>query len=173
MSVPRTRSSRWPNLLRTPRRRPRHETPLCDRVSGHRRRRGAGVGDCRALGLRADRLQELPLRVESVGDPGLAGRALAGVLGHQGVDRVGDDLQRRGQSVVPSQSQPPGASRHRAWPAGPRRRSDRKSTRLNSSHITISYAVFCLKKKKKKKNNIKMNKKKNKNNKKKEKIEKK
>src|SRR6266705_3956753 len=28
------------------------------------------------------------------------------------------------------------------------RRSDRKSTRLNSSHRTISYAVFCLKKKK-------------------------
>src|SRR5437773_3248226 len=27
-------------------------------------------------------------------------------------------------------------------------REDRKSTRLNSSHITISYAVFCLKKKK-------------------------
>src|SRR5437773_9688156 len=26
--------------------------------------------------------------------------------------------------------------------------TDRKSTRLNSSHITISYAVFCLKKKK-------------------------
>src|SRR5688572_33448146 len=31
---------------------------------------------------------------------------------------------------------------------------DRKSTRLNSSHSQISYAVFCLKKKKKKKNNI-------------------
>src|SRR5439155_24442133 len=31
---------------------------------------------------------------------------------------------------------------------------DRKSTRLNSSHVAISYAVFCLKKKKKKKNNI-------------------
>src|SRR5947199_893505 len=28
--------------------------------------------------------------------------------------------------------------------------SDRKSTRLNSSHLGISYAVFCLKKKKKK-----------------------
>src|SRR4051812_49678582 len=27
--------------------------------------------------------------------------------------------------------------------------SDRKSTRLNSSHMSISYAVFCLKKKKK------------------------
>src|SRR5437867_12808019 len=31
------------------------------------------------------------------------------------------------------------------------RRTDRKSTRLNSSHRTISYAVFCLKKKKKNK----------------------
>src|SRR5205085_6091820 len=30
---------------------------------------------------------------------------------------------------------------------------DRKSTRLNSSHSQISYAVFCLKKKKKQKNN--------------------
>src|SRR2546430_3729127 len=40
-------------------------------------------------------------------------------------------------------------------PPGPRRpsppaRRDRKSTRLNSSHSQISYAVFCLKKKKKK-----------------------
>src|SRR5690606_17962121 len=41
------------------------------------------------------------------------------------------------------------------WPGGcsptrtPRsRRADRKSTRLNSSHVKISYAVFCLKKKK-------------------------
>src|SRR5688572_32035355 len=31
-------------------------------------------------------------------------------------------------------------------------RKDRKSTRLNSSHSQISYAVFCLKKKKKKRN---------------------
>src|SRR5688572_33436318 len=34
---------------------------------------------------------------------------------------------------------------------GERRHGDRKSTRLNSSHSQISYAVFCLKKKKKKK----------------------
>src|SRR5438874_9809016 len=35
-------------------------------------------------------------------------------------------------------------------------RTDRKSTRLNSSHVEISYAVFCLKKKKKnKRKNIK------------------
>src|SRR5271163_5187671 len=42
---------------------------------------------------------------------------------------------------------------------------DRKSTRLNSSHDQISYAVFCLKKKKKKKYRsiIKKKKKKNKN----------
>src|SRR5204862_8023586 len=36
-------------------------------------------------------------------------------------------------------------------PSGPRATGrDRKSTRLNSSHVEISYAVFCLKKKKKK-----------------------
>src|SRR5690606_31809165 len=34
-------------------------------------------------------------------------------------------------------------------------RPDRKSTRLNSSHVKISYAVFCLKKKNKKKHNKK------------------
>src|SRR5438876_8604620 len=38
---------------------------------------------------------------------------------------------------------------HTAWRRSSR---DRKSTRLNSSHPSISYAVFCLKKKKKKKN---------------------
>src|SRR2546422_5231814 len=36
---------------------------------------------------------------------------------------------------------------------GGRASSDRKSTRLNSSHGYISYAVFCLKKKKKKNRN--------------------
>src|SRR2546427_10625555 len=37
-------------------------------------------------------------------------------------------------------------------PASVQEGRDRKSTRLNSSHSQISYAVFCLKKKKKKKN---------------------
>src|SRR5438128_11266185 len=43
--------------------------------------------------------------------------------------------------------------RHRRGrlPGRPRRCRDRKSTRLNSSHGSISYAVFCLKKKTKKK----------------------
>src|SRR6267143_5256861 len=40
------------------------------------------------------------------------------------------------------------------------RSSDRKSTRLNSSHSSISYAVFCLKKKKKTKKVFSYNKKK-------------
>src|SRR2546426_2594592 len=37
----------------------------------------------------------------------------------------------------------------RCWTPAPARPTDRKSTRLNSSHLVISYAVFCLKKKKK------------------------
>src|SRR5438309_3342964 len=45
-----------------------------------------------------------------------------------------------------------GAGLERAARQAPRRRAalrgDRKSTRLNSSHSSISYAVFCLKKKK-------------------------
>src|SRR5256885_6308104 len=47
------------------------------------------------------------------------------------------------------------ATRDRATAEDRRRRAaprgDRKSTRLNSSHLVISYAVFCLKKKKKNK----------------------
>src|SRR5437762_10483981 len=55
-------------------------------------------------------------------------------------------------------------NRSRSWPGGSielgqtiSMRLDRKSTRLNSSHRCISYAVFCLKKKKKKqtKHNLK------------------
>src|SRR2546422_7483824 len=50
---------------------------------------------------------------------------------------------------------PAEASRYRAIRSGgswhENAKADRKSTRLNSSHGYISYAVFCLKKKKKKK----------------------
>src|SRR3712207_7814267 len=52
-------------------------------------------------------------------------------------------------SVV-SRSEPSPTMRHSMLrPARTRRAQDRKSTRLNSSHANISYAVFCLKKKKK------------------------
>src|SRR5438034_2218191 len=46
---------------------------------------------------------------------------------------------------------PSGSSPHGTDATGRPVRLDRKSTRLNSSHTVISYAVFCLKKKKKEK----------------------
>src|SRR3712207_7197576 len=51
-------------------------------------------------------------------------------------------------ALVEDQPQP--ADLHVQDPHGPplSERQDRKSTRLNSSHANISYAVFCLKKKK-------------------------
>src|SRR5436309_5639781 len=59
--------------------------------------------------------------------------------------------------VSASRSASPGWSRNNSTSASQpwaRPSKDRKSTRLNSSHVKISYAVFCLKKKKKKKNYI-------------------
>src|SRR5207253_4510131 len=50
-------------------------------------------------------------------------------------------------SAAPRRWGPPTATGAHA-----RRPQDRKSTRLNSSHVAISYAVFCLKKKKKNNN---------------------
>src|SRR5256885_4256598 len=49
---------------------------------------------------------------------------------------------------VPGAPAPPPQKQHDPVPEAPN--VDRKSTRLNSSHLVISYAVFCLKKKKKK-----------------------
>src|SRR5215203_7468451 len=56
----------------------------------------------------------------------------------------GEHLSRRTQRE-PAADRRPGEPQ----PHDHRRRRDRKSTRLNSSHANISYAVFCLKKKKK------------------------
>src|SRR5207245_8872651 len=58
--------------------------------------------------------------------------------GHLPRGGAGSHLPRQGQEHQ-------GVWRGRCDPAPPR---DRKSTRLNSSHGSISYAVFCLKKKK-------------------------
>src|SRR3712207_7728950 len=61
---------------------------------------------------------------------------------------------RPGGRRAPDRSRPalrgPGAGRLRRSGGAPlgARTEDRKSTRLNSSHANISYAVFCLKKKK-------------------------
>src|SRR5262245_63376440 len=58
--------------------------------------------------------------------------------------RIAPQTQRRGEP----DADPQGCQPDRRGAAG----GDRKSTRLNSSHLGISYAVFCLKKKKKEKN---------------------
>src|SRR5687768_17673619 len=63
-------------------------------------------------------------------------------------DSARDSSDRTARSSESSRGRSP-ASRPRSAPATSRPR-DRKSTRLNSSHGYISYAVFCLKKKKKK-----------------------
>src|SRR5437773_8277545 len=62
-------------------------------------------------------------------------------FGARAVRRPG--LRRSGSTRLHDRRRPRGDAHHHL---------DRKSTRLNSSHITISYAVFCLKKKKNKKN---------------------
>src|SRR5690625_7891736 len=68
-------------------------------------------------------------------------------------DRCAVGVHQHHQRVPPCQRVPEG---HRlpnpgTWAAPARgfatQRQDRKSTRLNSSHVAISYAVFCLKKK--------------------------
>src|SRR5437868_10622311 len=51
-----------------------------------------------------------------------------------------------GQLAGPARDRPRAEGRRRPHA------EDRKSTRLNSSHVSISYAVFCLKKKKKRNN---------------------
>src|SRR5206468_7522421 len=62
---------------------------------------------------------------------------------HSAGGRRARDRSRRSGRIADA----PDATRRRARRAGPQ---DRKSTRLNSSHDQISYAVFCLKKKKNK-----------------------
>src|SRR3712207_9453358 len=59
---------------------------------------------------------------------------------------ISDEVRRpdRRRRLSRSQRRHPG---DRAQGRGPPRARDRKSTRLNSSHANISYAVFCLKKK--------------------------
>src|SRR5256885_10499423 len=74
----------------------------------------------------------LPISLERGGAHGFGVDGDAALLAARGrvglaADHLGEDAQRVLQGV------------HRV---------DRKSTRLNSSHLVISYAVFCLKKKK-------------------------
>src|SRR5438067_7941063 len=66
------------------------------------------------------------------GDEDFYAEQLSGILEH--IDR----LQQVDTEEIPPTAQ---------VESPPYRLADRKSTRLNSSHVSISYAVFCLKKK--------------------------
>src|SRR5689334_23601119 len=63
---------------------------------------------------------------------------------------TGEHEAARGALEGPGHRQGPVPGGRLALPAFHGAVQDRKSTRLNSSHSSISYAVFCLKKKKKK-----------------------
>src|SRR5690348_18512614 len=68
-----------------------------------------------------------------------AARVVGGALGGRDSARV--SLHDQGEPVPHAHQAPDGHARYYE------RLGDRKSTRLNSSHPSISYAVFCLKKK--------------------------
>src|SRR5437867_9423067 len=69
---------------------------------------------------------------------------------HSFPTRRSSDLTVSGHSSMSDPGTLAGAQPRRCCEGDPRQggAGDRKSTRLNSSHRTISYAVFCLKKKK-------------------------
>src|SRR5438309_8180127 len=58
------------------------------------------------------------------------------------------DAERHAHALVPLLAGQPGQEQRQLDVLEGREHRDRKSTRLNSSHSSISYAVFCLKKKK-------------------------
>src|SRR5260221_9095839 len=80
----------------------------------------------------------------------------------EGWGQARDLVQRRQQQLYVDarvggrqrDAQPRRAFGHGGRADGGHPQADRKSTRLNSSHTVISYAVFCLKKKKKKSKDV-------------------
>src|SRR5256885_10459643 len=70
-------------------------------------------------------------------------------LGVVGLGNIGSEVAKRAQGLeMEVIAYDPAVPRERAEQFNVALISDRKSTRLNSSHLVISYAVFCLKKKK-------------------------
>src|SRR3712207_5766950 len=107
---------------------------------------GRGRGDLAVAQVPDGALAQRQHAAEADAHPAAAGHEDAGVLG---------GVEDRGGPVGLDAGALPGEG-HRAALAGDEDRGpealgeqpDRKSTRLNSSHANISYAVFCLKKKK-------------------------
>src|SRR2546426_3671266 len=73
-------------------------------------------------------------------------RVRSSAMGHRPKKLLGGGRSGRRNTPLSAGDQKAGAG------TAPARSQDRKSTRLNSSHLVISYAVFCLKKKKKNRN---------------------
>src|SRR5690606_35211237 len=93
-----------------------------------------------AAGLAELPVQQVRVSREVEHQVGLPAHGQAVERGHAGIEGLG---AREQVAQARSEIRELGLVR-RAWTA--RRRRDRKSTRLNSSHVKISYAVFCLKK---------------------------
>src|SRR6267143_26380 len=143
LAFPFTPASAGASLRRSPPSRSRY-TPAC--------RVGKGASTCRATctGSRAPLPCCRTLRSDRVGKVARGQRARSSA-------EAGDPTTP--PALCRSRAPHPPEPRRRATPRG---RRDRKSTRLNSSHSSISYAVFCLKKKKKKKKRTRKKKKKKK-----------
>src|SRR5207249_10578058 len=134
---------------------PPHERPV--RGEGWSPHPGVrGSGPCGAGGEGQRPLRGAPgdARIPGTPDPA-SGRRLRGRIRTRRVLRNPEEELRR--LVVQAFLSPSKTAVGRAPRQGRRRPlpgdgsgADRKSTRLNSSHVSISYAVFCLKKKKKK-----------------------
>src|SRR3712207_7128940 len=101
------------------------------------RRVGADMGRGGARGPRSRALSRRSFL--KMGGAGLAGAALLGAAGCGGGRQGGGETEL----VFTASPDDTGTAGRLV------ERLDRKSTRLNSSHANISYAVFCLKKKKK------------------------
>src|SRR5437899_7368376 len=107
-------------------------------VSSYHVTRGAAVGSykvARAVAVGSYRVASAPVRYatrKSSSEPTMVGTTEA----------TSSDVSQPDQPMPPEIASAPQSAAER------RQSRDRKSTRLNSSHLGISYAVFCLKKKK-------------------------
>src|SRR5690554_2019557 len=101
----------------------------------------AGAGG-QASGLHGAQHSQAVLGLLPGDDPVHARRRLGTALGERGLLQVDLEEGHSAHAQVPDV----GPHAHGGDAAGAQRHLDRKSTRLNSSHVRISYAVFCLKK---------------------------
>src|SRR5690606_40302965 len=116
-----------------------------DVVLGERRRKARGRDDEQPGEVHPPLPQPGDQRPACRGEDEAAQREGAddeGGGGHGDVEGARELREDRRDEAVPERDEQGGRGEHPDLPG-----QDRKSTRLNSSHVKISYAVFCLKKK--------------------------